>query len=230
MKNMEIEYLPTGVEALDKLLQGGYETDSVITVYGPAGSGKTNLALLAALEVIKKGKRVIYIDTEGGFSITRLKQLIDEPKKIMDKIIFIKPMQFEEQKKAFEELKTIVHSKIGLIIIDTISMLYRMERKMNDDSGVSDFNRELGLQVGLLSEIARKHGIPSFVTSQVYTSFENGRLNLVGGDILKYGSKCLIELQVLNNGKRKMILKKHRSIAAEKELIYEIVEKGIEAY
>ncbi len=227
---MEANYIGTGINALDKLLQGGYETDAVVTIYGPAGSGKTNIALLAAIEAVKKGKKVIYIDTEGGFSVSRLKQLVDEPKKIMDKIIFIRPVQFAEQKKAFEELKTMMHSKIGLIVVDTISMLYRMERKMNDDSGVSDFNRELGLQVGLLSEIARKQGIPSIVTSQVYTSFENGKLNLVGGDILKYGSKCLIELQVLNNGKRKLILKKHRSLPSEKELIYEIVEKGIEGY
>lgn len=223
---MEANYIGTGINALDKLLQGGYETDAVVTIYGPAGSGKTNIALLAAIEAIKKGKKVIYIDTEGGFSASRLKQLVDEPKKIMDKIIFIRPVQFEEQKKAFEELKTMMHSKIGLIVVDTISMLYRMERKL----GENEFNHDLGLQVGLLSEIARKNNIPSIVTSQVYTSFENGKLNLVGGDILKYGSKCLIELQVLNNGKRKLILKKHRSLPSEKELIYEIVEKGIEGY
>ena len=46
----------SGVKVLDNLLNGGYELDAITTIYGPAGSGKTNLALLAALEVAKQGK------------------------------------------------------------------------------------------------------------------------------------------------------------------------------
>ena len=48
---------------------------------------------------------------------------------------------------------------------------------------------------------------------------------MVGGDLLKYWSKCLIELKN-HYGKRKLILKKHRSLPI-KELMFEIVETGI---
>jgi len=48
---------------------------------------------------------------------------------------------------------------------------------------------------------------------------------MVGGDILKYWSKCLIELKN-DNGKRKAILKKHRSLP-EKELSFQIFNEGI---
>ena len=48
---------PTGAKIMDQLLEGGYETDAVTTVYGPAGSGKTNLATIAALNIAKQGKR-----------------------------------------------------------------------------------------------------------------------------------------------------------------------------
>ena len=50
---------------------------------------------------------------------------------------------------------------------------------------------------------------------------------MVGGDILKYGSKCLIELQNLHKNKRRIILRKHRSQPEGKEIIFEIKEKGI---
>ena len=43
----------------------------------------------------------------------------------------------------------------------------------------------------------------------------------------KYGSKCLLELQVLHNKKRRIILRKHRSLPEEKGEIFEIVNDGI---
>jgi len=218
--------ISTGASVLDKLLEGGYECDAITTVYGPAGAGKTNLAVLAAVQVAKKGKKVIYMDTEGGFSAARLKQIVTNPKKILEKMLFLRPTNFEEQKKAFAKLKqAAANKKVGLIIIDTISMLYRLHRH---DEDIKQANQELGTQIALLNEICRKKKIPVLVTNQVYASFNSGRINMVGGDILKYGSKCLLELQPLAAGKRKIILRKHRSIAGEKEAIFSIVAKGIE--
>jgi DNA repair protein RadB len=216
--------ISTGTDVLDALLDGGYETDAITTIYGPAGAGKTNLAVLAAVRVTQDGKKVIYIDTEGGFSVARLKQIVSNPKKVLDKIVFLQPTTFEEQKKAFGRLKELVNSKIGLIIVDTIAMLYKIQRSTED---VKDVNQELGAQIGTLNEICRKHRIPVLMTNHVYSEFGTGRLNLVGGDILKYGSKCLLELQPLAQGKRKIVLRKHRSIAGEKEAFFQIVEDGI---
>jgi len=48
---------------------------------------------------------------------------------------------------------------------------------------------------------------------------------MVGGDLLKYWSKCLIELQS-NRGKRKLIIKKHRSMP-QKEMNFEITQYGV---
>jgi DNA repair protein RadB len=215
----------TGADVLDALLEGGYESDAITTIYGPAGAGKTNLALLAAVNVVQQGKKVIYVDTEGGFSVSRLKQITSAPKKILDKIIFLQPTTFDEQKKDILRLKDLVNSKIGLIIVDTMTMLYRWERT---EAGIYDINRELGAQVVLLNEICRKQHIPVLLTNQVYSKFDSGTIQMVGGDILKYGSKCLLELQSLAAGKRKAVLRKHRSIAGEKEAFFQIVAEGIE--
>ena len=84
---MNTKRISTGADFVDELLDGGYEADAITTIYGPAGAGKTNLALLAALDIAKQGKKVIFVDTEGGFSVSRLKQLLPEYKKLLDKII-----------------------------------------------------------------------------------------------------------------------------------------------
>ena len=56
----------------------------------------------------------------------------------------------------FEKLKTLVNDRIGLIVVDTISMLYRTELSNKD---VFELNRELGSQISFLAEIARKHNL-----------------------------------------------------------------------
>ncbi|MBW3023269.1 AAA family ATPase, partial [Candidatus Woesearchaeota archaeon] len=122
------EVVSSGSAAVDKLLNGGYEKDVITTIYGPAGSGKTLLCLLAAISIAKT-KKVIYVDSEGGFSVMRLKQLTKEHKKVLDNMLFLKPTNFKEQKKNFEKLKNLVNDDIGLIIVDSISMLYRLELK-----------------------------------------------------------------------------------------------------
>ena len=216
-----------GTEVIETLLDGGYETDIVTTIYGPAGSGKTNLVLIAAVNIAKQGKKVIYIDTEGGFSVARLNQLTSSSKKVLSNILFLKPTKFSEQKKSFEKLKDVVNNKeIGLVIVDTIAMLYRLELGKSED--IYEVNRELGKQIAYLTEIARKKNIPVLVTNQVYSNFdERNKIKMVGGDIIKYGSKCLIELQITPNNKRRVILKKHRSMPEEKEATFEIKEKGL---
>ena len=222
--------IPTGSKILDKMLNGGYETDIVTTIYGPAGSGKTTLAILCAIKVAITHRKVIYVDTEGGFSAERLIQICSgmhlNYQRVLEKIVFLKPTTFEEQKQNFERLKELITDKIGLVIVDTIAMLYRLEIGKSKD--VHDTNRELGRQISFLSEITRKKDIPVIITNQVYSDFEEkGKINIVGGEIIKYGSKCLIELQITPSSNRRLIIKKHRSISEEKEMLFKIVDGGI---
>jgi len=218
--------ISAGSKILDNLLEGGYEKEVISTIYGPAGSGKTLFCLLALMDVVENKKKVIFIDTEGGFSVERLKQLSDNYKKILESVVFLDPVSFDEQKKDFEKLRKLVNEKIGLIVIDTVSMLYRLELGKTND--VYDVNKALGQQLGYLTEIARKKNIPVLITNQVYADFENqNNVKIVGGDLLRYGSKCMIELLVGHKGVRKAVLRKHRSIGEEKEADFRIVNKGI---
>ena len=216
--------ISTGAEFLDKFLEGGYENDVVTTIYGPSGSGKTNLCLVAAVKIVENGKKVLFLDTEGGIAVERIKQISNE--EILDKIIFFHLVNFEEQKETFERLKELVNDHIGLIVVDSISMLYRLELGKSEE--VYDVNASLGQQLAYLVEIARRKKIPVLITNQVYSDFDNrDKVKMVGGDLLKYGSKCLIEL-VKFSGSRGLILRKHRSLPEGIELKFKIVGKGVE--
>ena len=121
--------ISAGSYDLNKLLYGGYEKDIITTIYGPAGSGKTNFCLLAAVSQAKKGNKIIFIDTEGGFSVERVKQIVGEGhEEILKNIIILSPTNFKEQKEDFEKVfPRIKKGNFDLLIVDGMAMLYRLE-------------------------------------------------------------------------------------------------------
>lgn len=236
----ENEKISSGSYDLNKWLYGGYEKDVITMIAGPPGSGKTNFCLLAACSQAKKKNKVLFVDTEGGFSVDRVKQIVGENyKEILEEILLAEITNFEEQKRFFNNISNkIKKDQIGLIVIDGMAMLYRLELgdaiKLKDTDQIRDINREVAMQMRILAEISRKQRIPIIITNQVYSSFlsdeerEQGikkEMNLVGGDLFKYWSKCIIELKNEYN-KKKAVLLKHRSLPM-KELSFEIRDKGI---
>lgn len=230
----------TGSYDLNKWLFGGYEKDVITMIAGPPGSGKTNFSILVSCSQAKKGNKVIFIDTEGGFSSERVKQIIgDDYKDILENILLLEPTNFEEQKKAFEKLfSQIKREHVSLIVIDGMAMLYRLElgdaQKSGDSENIKKINREIANYMRDLAEVARKQEIPILITNQVYASFLSEEdwkkgvereTNLVGGDLFKYWSKCIIELKN-EKGRKRAILLKHRSLP-KKEFVFEIRNKGV---
>ncbi len=222
------EKLPSGSAVIDEFLEGGFEKDVVSMIYGPAGAGKTTVCMITAINTART-KKVIYVDTEGSFSVERFKQLAgDDAQKILERIFVLKPTTFEQQQKSIEQLKELVNAKVGVVILDTIAMLYRAEMGINED--YQQVNKMLAKQMAELIRIARDKGVPVLVTNQVYADFENkNAVHLVGGDVTKYGSKCLIELQSFSMGKRKAIMRKHRHLPEGREAVFEIRNEGLVA-
>ncbi len=239
MESLNPNKISSGNAELDRWLSGGYDRDIITAIYGPAGCGKTNFCMMAAANAAKQKEKVVFIDTEGGFSAERFKQLTNsDADASIGNVLLLKPTNFDEQWGSFERLLKEIRSgnRISLIIVDGMTMLYRllMAESRNDKDKIDEINSKLVRQLRILSEIARKKNIPVLITNQVYYNFlsesdlkagKEKHANMVGGDILKYWSKCIIELKA-QRGKRIAILRKHRSLP-EKDFGFEIYDAGI---
>ena len=204
----------------DLVLGGGLPEGVLTQLYGPPGSGKTNLCLIATCAAAAEGK-VIYIDPEGGFSVERLRQIAGENfNKVLENILMIEPTSFDEQKVAIKKLEDIVpQSKARLVVVDGIAMLYRIE----EDKDI----RELGRMMAQLLRVARKYNVPVLMTNQIYTDIETHKNVPIGGIINEYWSKIIVEMEINEDGTRYALLKKHLSQPEGLKVEYKIVSEGL---
>jgi len=218
-------YLSTGSEKIDKMLGGGIPVGFVTHVYGPPGSGKTNLCLAAAARVGEKEK-VLFIDTEGGFSPERLKQICGN----LPKNFFVKqPTDFDEQGRVVRGLCKALDKDFRLVVIDSVVSLYRL-RIENKREKVLELARELGRELAHLSKLAREKKIAVVISNQVYNSFD-GKEEIVpvGGDTLMYWSKLILELiKEREDGQRSIVIRKHPHKPEGKSIKFQITSHGIE--
>lgn len=217
---MKVNRLPTGTP-VDKILGGGLESGAIINLYGPAGSGKTNIALSAALCCKRP---VVYMDTEGSFSPERFAQLGGN-EKAMKNVIFIDAHSWDEQNKNVKKLERVTEKEgVGLIIIDSMVSLYRLAL---DEKNFHLANRQLATQYSILSKISRTKNIPILVTNQVYSVGD--KIELTSRAIAKYWSKTLVELKRLQKDNQRLaVLRKHRSLPEGKSIEFKITSGGME--
>ncbi|MBI4163615.1 MAG: DNA repair and recombination protein RadB [Candidatus Aenigmarchaeota archaeon] len=219
-------------EPLDELLTK-LESGAITNFYGAPGTGKTNLCLLLSVECVKKGGKVAYIDTEGGLSVDRLKQVSKDHEKILKNVILAEPRDFYEQGKFIRNLEK---EKVDLIILDSSVALYRLEHAEHNSDGKTkkidkektEANKELSKQLSILSNISRDKNIPVIVTTHTYKNWDTGENDVIGGDSIKYWSKAIVFLERTGkDGERRAIIAKHRSQPEGKTVKFVITEDGI---
>lgn len=197
--------LPLKCKPLDELLGGGLESGVITRIYGEAGTGKTNLCLQAARECVLSGKKVAYIDTEG-VSLERLRQIcIDgDYQKILHNILFFSPTSLESQEQMISD--AIASKGVGLILVDTITMFYRLNLEDDREGGIRSFTR----QVTNLQVAAREKGLFIIVTEQVYTD-KTGEVKPFTNRDAEHMTKTILRLDRKGIGQREATIIKHRS-------------------
>jgi len=62
---LSTQAISLGCNALDGLLRGGIERGEVTLIYGEAATGKTTVAIQAAVLAAAKGLKVLFIDCDN---------------------------------------------------------------------------------------------------------------------------------------------------------------------
>lgn len=216
--------LSTGSRKLDELLGGGFAPGVLTQIYGPYATGKTTLAVQTG---ILSGKKVAYVDTEGGFSPERLRQMAEarnlDPEETLSRFILFTPADFTEQRRVIGSLKKVVDESFSLVVVDSITAHYRAEE--NRMGLLTDLSRQLQV----LLWIARKQNIPVLVINQVHYDSRLERTRPVAEQTLGYRCKDILRLDKLPKpGLRLAILERHRFRPEGIMVYFRITEKGIE--
>ena len=214
--------LQLGCPPLDDLLGDGIENGIITKLYGEAGTGKTNILLQASRECVKNGRKVVYIDTEG-VSLERLRQMCtpSQYKTVLANMFFFHPSSFNGQEQKIVEASK--RKDIGLLVIDTINMFYRMEIENDKEGAMRSFIR----QMTRLQMAAREYDIAVVIAEQVYTD-KNGEIKPFTHRDTDHMVKTILKLEKRGIGERKATLMKHRFQPEGKTAVFRISHRGLE--
>ena len=228
-----IKKILTGCSCIDSHLDSGISPESVTLIYGEPETGKTTLAMQCAVNCAMQNHKTLFIDCDNTFSAKRLSQVasgkFDE---IAELVILIKPNDFREQTALIDRLSEYVAKNFGLVVIDTITSLYRV--KVAETSGKAfGLNRELNRQMAILAQTAKIQKIPVVVTSQVRSVFNDARVSVapVATRVLKFWADTIIAMKPTENPQIiRAVLEKTPKRAKEVTCHLRIEETGIHDY
>jgi DNA repair protein RadA len=148
-------YHRSGSPGIDRLLGGGYREGRLTELFGRSNSGKSQLAMQAALLAARDGGRVLYIDTEGAFRPERLEEMAKargwKAEGALEKIIYVRSDSSSEQMEAIRKMGARpTTAGCGLVVVDTLTRNFSLELP-----GRSNLSSRQGALDVHLSEMAR---------------------------------------------------------------------------
>jgi len=206
------------------------ETSAITQLFGEGGSGKTNICLQLARNVVNSGQKVVYIDTEG-VSMERFAQICGEEsdtERVGKEVLFFQVMSSKQLQEAINNTVKLVSKDlhIGLVIVDSATVFYRLNL---GTKRWEENRRELAKVVLDLMGIARKQDIPILITTQVYGGLGEGEVGAIGGYTLAHNCKAILRLEKLDEGgKRRATVVKHRSLPSGRSADFLITGCGVE--
>lgn len=204
--------ISTGCVSLDKLLGGGLPKGGVALVYGEAETGKTSFAIQCAVNYARTDCRTVFIDADGAFSSRRLLQIAyRDVEKLSPLIILFRPTTFQEQTNLIDRLEKYLTGKAGLVIVDTITSLYRVELGGPPEKTFK-LNRELNTQLAYLAQIAKTKKMAVLITSQVRSALTEEQIDVepVATRVLRFWSDTVLRFKRTGQTRVvKMFLEKH---------------------
>ena len=163
-KTSSFKFFSSGSRALDSLLGGGFREGRVVGFYGRSNSGKTQLAMQAALTATKEGAKVLFVDSEGTFRPERMEVMARargwDVRPLLERAVYVRTNSSSEQMECVRRMGLRESTaECRLVIIDTLTRNFSLELPGRTNLA----NRQGALDVHL-SETARD----AYLNSRAY--------------------------------------------------------------
>jgi DNA repair protein RadA len=232
--------LSTGSKALDKIVDGGLETQTITEFYGEYGSGKSQICHQLCVNVQLPPERgglngaALYVDTENTFRLERIVQMAKhlglDPQQVIRNIIYAEAYTSDHQMFLLENADEIIKANnIKLIIVDSLTAHFRSEylgREM-----LAPRQQKLNKHMHKLIGLARGFNAVAVVTNQVMAKpdqFFGDAIHPIGGNIVGHTSHTRIYLRRAPHGPIRIARLVSSPYLPEGEEILKVTENGIE--
>ncbi len=236
-----IERLSMRSKALDVLLGGGLETQSVTEIYGEFGTGKSQIChqLCVNVQLPKEqgglGGAALYIDTENTFRPERIEQIARGMKlnsdDILRHVIYAESLTSDHQMSLLDNTdKQFKEQNIRLIVLDSLIAHFRSEYIGRET--LAERQQKLDKHLHKLVRLARAFNATAVVTNQVIAkpdAFFGDTVGPAGGHILAHASHTRVFLRKAASPRvriAKLIVSP--SLPEGGECLFKITENGIE--
>ena len=232
--------LTTGSKAMDELLDGGLETQTITEFYGEYGSGKSQLCHQMCVNVQLPPERgglnggALYIDTENTFRTERIVQMSQHlalnPEEVAKNIIFAEAFTSDHQMFLLENADEIIkENNIRLIIVDSLTSHFRSEYLGREV--LAERQQKLNKHMHRLIRLARAFNAVAVVTNQVMAKpdvFFGDAVHPIGGHIVAHTSHTRMYLRKSARGPTRIARLVSSPYLPEGERVFKITENGIE--
>jgi DNA repair protein RadA len=232
--------LTTGSRALDELLGGGLETQTITEFYGEYGSGKSQVCHQLCVNVQLPPERggleggALYIDTENTFRTERIVQMAQnlglDPEGVVKNIVVAEAYTSDHQMFLLENSDSIIKENgIRLIIIDSLTSHFRSEylgREM-----LAERQQKLNKHMHKLIRLARAFNAAAVVTNQVMAKpdvFFGNAVHPIGGHVVAHTSHTRVFLRKSARGPVRIARLVSSPYLPEGERVFKVTENGIE--
>jgi circadian clock protein KaiC len=169
--------VPSGIEELDKLFGGGLDRGTTALILGPAGTGKSTLALQYAVQLASRGERsmIFTFDETRNVMLTRTRALgLEVEKGIADGLITVQqvdPAELSPGEFAIR-IKRGVEAGCKLIVIDSLNgYLNAMPGEKYLNAQLHELSAYLNQQGVLTILILAQHGLVGAAEAPVDLSY-----------------------------------------------------------
>jgi len=232
--------LTTGSRAMDELLGGGLETQTITEFYGAYGSGKSQMCHELCVNVQLPPERgglgaaALYIDTENTFRTERILQMAQhlelDPTEVVKNIIYAEAYTSDHQMFLVENAdKVIKENNVRLIIVDSLTSHFRSEYLGREVLAARQ--QKLNKHLHKLIRLARAFNAVAVVTNQVMAkpdAFFGNVVHPIGGHIVAHTSHTRIFLRKSSRGPVRIARLVSSPYLPEGEAVFKVTTNGIE--